>query len=131
MIHNLISRFTTYFINLVAYNRNSLKLLPSTTSELRKVIAGLRKEGQICDIPSTVSSICDDLVSRKLSDLLKLCIKQGELSTFLKQGRGTPIHKKGPKKVFEKCRPISVRSNIGENFEKLSHPRLKELFTEN
>ena len=46
-IHNSIPPSTSDFTNLVAYNRNSLKLRSNTSSELRKHIAGLRKEGQI------------------------------------------------------------------------------------
>lgn len=61
-----------------------------------------------------------------LAYLFNMCVKQGVFPDILKANKVLPVHKKGPKEIYNNYRPISIIPAVAKVLERLVHAQLVE-----
>lgn len=123
--------------NKFTENRTDLKhatsmvLLDSDSSEVYRIIMGLRSESAAGwdGISTKFLKLVGKEVSPVISHLANLCMAQGIFPTALKKAVITPIHKGGHKDEACNYRPISVLPVLAKIIEKIINIRLINYLT--
>ena len=111
-------RLSTCFSNYLPKPESSSIFFEDTTiDEVNETVATFSNE-KSSDIPIVVVKHCLPILAPTLVKLYNKCMQIGSFPENLKNGRITPIHKKGPKDNIENYRPISTLPILGKIFEK-------------
>ena len=116
--------FSTCFSNYLPKPESSSIFFEDTTvDEVNETVATFSNE-KSSDIPIVVVKHCLPILAPTLVKLYNKCMLIGSFPENLKNGRITPIHKKGPKDNIENYRPISTLPILGKIFEKILYKRM-------
>ena len=117
-------RLSTCFSNYLPKPESSSIFFEDTTvDEVNETVATFSNE-KSSDIPIVVVKHCLPILTPTLVKLYNKCMQIGSFPENLKNGRITPIHKKGPKDNIENYRPISTLPILGKIFEKILYKRM-------
>ena len=115
--------------HLPAITPNSIYLNPSTSSEVKNVIMGLKNVGNSFKSVSTkLLKENSVILSDPISYIFNNIINSGQYPDMLKIACVTAVFKSGDKTNPNNYRPISTLSNLNKVFEKLLHIRLYSFF---
>ena len=117
-------RLSTCFSNYLPKPKSSSIFFEDTTvDEVNETVATFSNE-KLSDIPIVVVKHCVPIIAPTLVKLYNKCMQIGSFPENLKNGRITPIHKRGPKDNIENYRPISTIPILGKIFEKILYKRM-------
>ena len=117
-------RLSTCFSNYLPKPESSSIFFEDTTvDEVNETVATFSNE-KSSDIPIIVVKHCLPILAPTLVKSYNKCMQIGSFPENLKNGRITPIHKKGPKDNIENYRPISILPILGKIFEKILYKRM-------
>lgn len=107
----------------------SFYLYPTSSAEVRSVISSLKTTGAGLDSihPSRVKLIID-CVSPVLANIINKMFKDGTFPTSLKNGKITPVFKKGDRECINNYRPICILPFFSKVIEKILYKRLMSYF---
>ena len=97
---------------------------PVSNKETLKAINMLKYNGKGTKIISTmVLKDTSNILSKILSHILTICVKEGYFPNELKTGCITPIYKNGSKNNVENYRPVCSLSPFSKIFERIIYNR--------
>ena len=106
---------------------SSIFLSPCTKEEIERLVSEFEND-KASDISVIVLKKCAAVVSGHLSNFFNTFMELGIFPKILKEGKITPIFKKGDPQLFDNYRPISMLPIFGKLFEKLIYSRLYSFF---
>ena len=107
-------------------NQNSFFFSPTNNEEVHKIITSLdaTKSTGPMSVQTNLLKLISPTVSVHLAKIINHSFLTGIFPECIQTANITPVHKKGPTKIIENYRPISLLSNIGKIVEKIVHTRL-------
>ena len=131
----LISKIVPININPSFFLRgsspNTFFMGPIIANDIESAIKNLKANNGVHTISTTVLKETMTVLSKPLSHIFNLCIKQGYFPTELKKGCITPIYKKGAHHNIENYRPVCALSQFSKFFEKIVYIRMTNYITKN
>ena len=120
---------TSYLKNRV---NNTFYMNPVSNKETLKAINMLKYNGKGTKIISTmVLKDTSNILSKILSHILTICVKEGYFPNELKTGCITPIYKNGSKNIVENYRPVCSLSPFSKIFERIIYNRMVDFLDQN
>ena len=118
--------FRNYLPHMV---QNSIYLQPTTSTEVKNIIMGLKNvKGNINSISTKLLKENSSTLSDPISHIFNCIINMGQYPDILKIACVTAVFKAGDKLNPNNYRPISTLPLINKIFEKLLHIRLYSFF---
>ena len=99
-----------------------------TETEISDIISDL-SSAKASDIPVRLIKKSSHIISKPLSEYYTILMQEGIFPDNVKQGKISPIFKKGNSELLENYRPISTLPIFGKIFEKVIYTRLYSFFT--
>ena len=116
---------TNDFVCLAVRTRQSCFFLPTSISEVKKIILNLKNKGsKLLDIHPSVLKENINIFSFHIVELYNLAIEVARYPDALKIARVNPGHKSGPPEKVDNYRPISALPLFSKVFEKLTLCRM-------
>ena len=109
-------------------NVNSIVMNDCSETEITDIILDLNS-AKASDIPVRMIKKSSHIISKPLSEYYTILMQEGIFPESLKQGKISPIFKKGNSELLENYRPISTLPIFGKIFEKVIYTRLYSFFT--
>ena len=91
-------------------------------TDVRSVIKHLDKSK--ATEPDMIHRYTVDIITEPLTILFNRCLNEGIFPNIWKIAHVTPLHKKGPEKLCNNYRPISLLSCVGKVLERCVHSRV-------
>ena len=107
--------------------KKSIFLSECSSGEIQKIISEF-DNGKASDIPVRIVKAASMMISPLLETLYNSCIDEGTFPTILKNGKISPVYKKGDDQLLENYRPVSTLPIFGKIFEKIIYERLYKFF---
>ena len=123
-IHKSSKKFNDYLKHLSM--TNSLYFKPTTEDEVIKIIKNLNNGKSLGpnSIPIRILKYNDTILSKPLSKIINLSLKQGVFPHLCKSAKVLPLFKKGDHLDCNNYRPISLLSIFSKIFEKIVYTRV-------
>ncbi len=104
----------------------SLILTPTSCKEVKTIINSLKTKTSsgIDEFSSKMIKHCSQEIILPLVNIINKSLKEGKFPTTLKVSKVYPKHKKGPTKIAQNYRPISLISTFSKILEKIVLARL-------
>lgn len=115
---------------LIPENTCSMFLTPSSRSEVKSVIKGLKNKGGSLDLPIKFLKMSWNECSTILSKLFNQMCKQKTYPDIFQMARITPAYKAGDRQLMTNYRPISSLLVLNKIFEKLIVKRINTFASE-
>jgi len=105
---------------------NSIVMLPTTKSEVFKVIKELKNNSSpgLDNVPTNIIKFASEFISEPLAELINCSMKSGIFPDKLKVAKVIPIFKTGDRSLINNYRPISILNAFSKIFEKVILSRL-------
>ena len=127
-IHNAVPPSNNNYMGLIPLIPEAAIFDPCTESEISRIIASMKKEGSLDDLPRKFLKLCKDYAPKCISSLINACLEQGIFPDIFKIAKITPVFKKGQKNLIKNYRPVSILCNISKIFEAVIYNRLNGYF---
>ena len=108
---------------------SSFFMNPIIEKDIETIINNLKTSNGVHSISTLVLKEIKSVLSKPLSHIFNLCIKQGYFPKELKKGCITPIYKKGAHHNIENYRPVCALSQFSKIFEKIIYIRMTNYIT--
>ena len=129
-IANTIENSDANFMDYLTETTKTKNVFKFQVISVTKVV-GLLRSLNPCKIPANIIRIAAPVIAESLTKIFNTASYSETVPFDWKVARVIPLHKSGPRNLFNNYRPVSILSVISKVFEKLLYEQLYDYFVSN